>query len=431
MPESSGDGEPSWERSWTRRRLLGALTGGGLGAGGIWYANRQFLDTLPDNVIVPPGGESSDLGPDPLFGSSIAVSDDGTTTIIGDLEREEAYVFGQDSGEWAQRAKFTPRDLRVEDIRISGFGRSAAISADGTTALVGAAPGFVSEGGGAALAFTEEAEEWSLQANLKTLLPRETYPHFGESVALSADGSLAIIGAPISGAGLVFVCFRAEGEWRVQTKLTAEDGEGRDGEVVADTFGGAVALSRDGTTAIIGAHHDDNHNGEHAGAAYVFTRTNGGWTQQAKLTAASGTENHYFGVRVAVSGDGTTALVGDAPDSGYPTCLVFERTEDGWVRQGNFEMAGPREYADFAVSDTGTTVVIPGPSATYVYDQIEGVWELRSKLPPPNGVTNVTTSYGSVAVSGDGTTALINATQDDEGTAVYSVELGDSDGTPQ
>jgi len=425
MSESPGDDDPSRERFWTRRRLLGALAGGGLGAGGIWYANRRFLDTLPDNVIAPDEASGK-------FGNSLAVSDDGTTTIIGDPEKEEAYVFGQASGEWTQRAKFTTTDLWAEDIRIEGFGRSVAISADGTTALVGAPGdwGAIDERGEKVFVFTEEEGSWSRQATLTTP-PEEHNLHLGESVALSGDGSLAIMSAPTSGPtpeteeGRVYVWSRAEGEWRLQTKLTAEDGEDR------DFFGGAVALSRDGTTAIIGADGDDNHNGKFAGAAYVFTRTNDAWTQQAKLTSTSGTGFNHFGDRVAVSGDGTTALVGDSlHDFELTSCLVFERTETGWDRQVNFQMGGPKRASDFAVSDAGTRVVIPGDSATHVFDRTVGeLWGRRSKLPPPNGVSNGG-FRGTVAVSGDGTTAIINATQNGEG-AVYSVELGDSDAPPQ
>ena len=47
-----------------------------------------------------------------------------------------------------------------------------------------------------------------------------------------------------------------------------------------------------------------------AGAAYVYTRAGGTWTQQRELTAADGASGDRFGYSVALSGDGTTALVG-------------------------------------------------------------------------------------------------------------------------
>lgn len=81
-----------------------------------------------------------------------------------------------------------------------------------------------------------------------------------------------------------------------QAKLTASDG------AAGDNFGVGVAIS--GDTLVVGAFADD----AGAGSAYVYTRTGGVWTQQAKLTAADGVDEDQFGISVAVSGD--TAVVG-------------------------------------------------------------------------------------------------------------------------
>jgi len=75
-----------------------------------------------------------------------------------------------------------------------------------------------------------------------------------------------------------------------------------------------VALAGDGNTAIMGG-PDDNHCPDFAdnclgavGAVWVFTRSNGIWTQQAKLPTAAGTPSQ--GSAVAISADSSTALVG-------------------------------------------------------------------------------------------------------------------------
>lgn len=89
-----------------------------------------------------------------------------------------------------------------------------------------------------------------------------------------------------------------------QAKLVPDD-SGSD-----DIFGNTVAISNDGSTAIIGAVNDEDPNGADAGAAYVFSQANSGWQQQTKLTADDGTEQDYFGSAVAVSNDGSTAIFG-------------------------------------------------------------------------------------------------------------------------
>jgi hypothetical protein len=111
-------------------------------------------------------------------------------------------------------------------------------------------------------------------------------------------------------------------------KLTASDA------AAGDYFGVSVSVSRD--TAVIGAWGDD----AGMGSAYVFTRTAGVWTEQAKLTASDMAAGDTFGESVSVSGD--TALIGaDADDdggsasgsayvfSGFAGVLFFDGFESG------------------------------------------------------------------------------------------------------
>ncbi|HEX5690892.1 MAG TPA: FG-GAP repeat protein, partial [Roseiflexaceae bacterium] len=79
-----------------------------------------------------------------------------------------------------------------------------------------------------------------------------------------------------------------------QQKLTAADGEARDG------FGQAVALS--GTTAVIGAPTDDV-TATNQGSVYVFVRNGQTWTLQGRLTAQDGATDDQFGHAVALDGD--------------------------------------------------------------------------------------------------------------------------------
>ncbi len=72
-----------------------------------------------------------------------------------------------------------------------------------------------------------------------------------------------------------------------QAKLTASDG------AADDYFGFSVAISGDGSTAVIGARDDDDR-GSISGSAYVFTRSGSSWTQQAKLTASDGAADSTF-----------------------------------------------------------------------------------------------------------------------------------------
>ena len=127
----------------------------------------------------------------------------------------------------------------------------------------------------------------------------------------SADGSIAIVGGPFddsnSGAAWVFVCSGAV--WTQQGAKLA--GAGVVGKARQGT---SVALSADGSTAILGGVEDNSY----TGAAWVFTRSNGTWTQQGgKLvgTGATPADSTFFGSSVALSADGNTALIGGSGDN--------------------------------------------------------------------------------------------------------------------
>lgn len=91
-------------------------------------------------------------------------------------------------------------------------------------------------------------------------------------------------------------------------KIVPDDGDN------GDRFGGSVAVSSDGTTALVGAVNDRDPHGDRAGSAYVFDSSGGSWSQQAKITADDGDSDDEFGNSVALSSDGTTALIGASGD---------------------------------------------------------------------------------------------------------------------
>src|SRR5215217_3907873 len=85
-----------------------------------------------------------------------------------------------------------------------------------------------------------------------------------------------------------------------QAKLFQSDGAND------DRFGTAIAIS--GDTAVVGTVYDDFGTSIDQGSAYVFVRSGGTWTFQAKLSASDGASSDRFGWRVAISGE--TILVG-------------------------------------------------------------------------------------------------------------------------
>jgi uncharacterized protein YdbL (DUF1318 family) len=105
------------------------------------------------------------------------------------------------------------------------------------------------------------------------------------------------------------------------------------GAVGSGYQGYSIALSSDGNTAVVGGPGDN----AFAGAAWVYTRSDGVWTQQgAKLVVTGGVGNAEQGYSVALSSDGNTAIVGGPTDNANAgAAWVFTRSGGVWTQQGN------------------------------------------------------------------------------------------------
>jgi hypothetical protein len=101
--------------------------------------------------------------------------------------------------------------------------------------------------------------------------------------------------------------------------------------------GFSVALSADSNTAIVGGPDDNSSNNTPVGAAWVYTRSGGVWTQQGnKLvgTDAVGVGGPAQGSSVALSADGNTAIVGGPDDNGSTGAVwVYTRSGGVWTQQ--------------------------------------------------------------------------------------------------
>ena len=190
---------------------------------------------------------------------------------------------------------------------------------------------------------------------------KETYDYFGGSVAISGDGNTAIAGAFFestggSAAGAAYIFTRSGTTWTQQAKIQASDKQ------ASDYFGVSVSISGDGNTALVGSTGEDT-GGSDAGAAYIFTRSGTTWTQQAKIQASDKQATDRFGVSVSISGDGNTAIVGasyeDTGGSAAGAAYIFTRSGTTWTQQAKIQ-ASDKQAGDFF----GTSVSISGDGNT-------------------------------------------------------------------
>jgi hypothetical protein len=400
-------------------------------SGAVYVFVRNGNNWSQQAYIKPSNTQTSDK-----FGFSVALSGDGNTVAVGATLEDSnargingsqadnsadasgaAYVFVRNGSRWTQQVYIKASNADAGD----QFGWSVALDQDGSTLAVGAQ----TEGGaaigvngdqadnsagdaGAVYVFARSGTAWTQQAYVKAS-NAQAGDRFGFSVTLSGDGNTLAAGsydedgsakgvngasdegAPNSGAAYVYV--RRGGMWTHEAYVKASN------TVRNIALGSAVALSRDGSTLAVGAVDETNltrgidgdqastpDNAVSAGAIYVFGRANGGWRQQAYIKSFNIGPTDLFGIRMALSGDGSVLAAG-APG------------QNGGGRGFN---ANPE---DFTAPESG---------AVYIFRRAAGKWSQHAYVKAPN--SDAYDQFGSgVALSGNGAVLAVAANGEDGG----------------
>ena len=314
--------------------------------------------------------------------TAVATSSDGTTVLIATgavgNNPSAAYVFHVSSPRaWASPATPTAKLTNAADP--TGFGSGVALSSDGTTALAG-------DLGGADVFHVATAASWRDSSRpTATLVADPVGAEAGGlsiAVALSADGTTALIGATslhtFFGAAYVFRAAAADA-W---VSSTTPDAVLTDGlaSLFGDGFGGAVALSPNGMTALVGA---PNLAFGPAGAAYFFhVPSPDAWTSTANPDAMAGQHGSrksgkVLGWSVALSEEGT-ALVGGPSvlgKAGAADVVHIAGSDESWgvgtdsrARLTNAASPpGDLFGASVGLSADGTTALVSSVRATFIF----------------------------------------------------------------
>jgi hypothetical protein len=314
-------------------------------SGGVWTRQgNKLVGTGAGQPLLPPGQ-----------GMSVALSADGNTAIIGGWGSEGAWVFTRSGGAWTQQGK---KLVGTDAMGSARQGTSVALSADGKTAIVG---GWSDNNKiGAAWVFTRSGGVWIQQGKKLVGTDAVGSARQGMSVALSADGNTVIVGGPgdnpwdrsvpfgLGPAGAAWVFTRTGNVWTQQgNKLVGTGAVARQGT--------SVALSADGNIAILGGFAEDG------GVASVFTRNGGQWTPDKKLigTGAVGKS----APAVAVSADGSIVMIGGSNDNGgVGAAWVFMRSGGYWTQDKNLVGTAAVGKSAPSVASAADSIVVVGRS---------------------------------------------------------------------
>ena len=429
--------------------------------------------------------KASNTGAGDHFGSAVAISgelvvvgapgEDSNATGVNGTQGDgadssgAAYIFERVGGVWIQQAYLKASNAGAND----GFGGSVAIS--GELVVVGAEredsaatgvdgnQGDAAPDSGAAYVFERVGGVWSEAAYLKA---SNTDPddRFGVSVGIS--GELVVVGAyrersqatGVNGnegnniapnAGAAYLFERVGGVWSQRAYLKASNAG------TQDYFGWSVAIS--GELVVVGAYWESSNatgvNGDEsdnsltqAGAAYIFERAGGAWSQQAYLKASNTGFGDWFGWSVAISGElvvvgarqessRATGINGDESDNDAAhagAAYIFERDGGLWTQQA-FVKASNAEADDhfgYSVAISGELVVVgargensaswgingpqisgaPGSGAVYIFERFAGVWSQQTFLKASNpGIFD----YFGEAVGISGELVVVGALNED------------------
>jgi hypothetical protein len=294
-------------------------------------------------------------------------------------------------------------------------GSAAALSADGNTAIVGGR--FDNSNNGAVWFFTRSGGSWTQQGPKLVGSGAVGPASLGFQVAISADGNTSITSGYTDnmGAGAAWIFIRDSGAWVQQgPKLFGT------GAASAGFQGTGVALSADGNTAIVGSQNDGT-----SGATWVFTRSNGVWSQQGlKLVGTGATGNAGQGTSVALSADGNTLLIGGSFDnSSMGAAWVFTRSGSTWTQQGS-KLVGTggtavaQQAAAVALSADGNTAILGGPAdnsiagAVWVFTRSGSTWSQQGSKLVGTGAVPPSNLGAKVALSSDGNSLIVGGYSD-------------------
>jgi len=354
-------------------------------------------------------------------GYSVALSGDGNTALVGDLDVNSYYgsvdIYNRKNGSvWSL---LTTLPSPTDNTANSYFGNSVSLSADGLTALVGS-PYDNSRAGSATAFILDSTQGW---IELGKLVPETIIgeAEVGSSVDLSADGTTACIGGPDdnddTGATWIYKKDYAGVFVPSSSKLVGTNPE------TNANMGYSCALNGDCTTMISGAPNAASHYGK---AIVFILDSSAGWVQQIVLTPhqPNGVENDngpYFGISVDLDASGNVAVIAASNNNGGDGAVwVYVRTNGNtWNWQQTLGASSGIGFGDSVqINAAGTLIAVsapfssdangnyPGAAILFALDA-SGNWYQSGNFLIPN-TESETDSY-DIAMSEDGQTVLIGA----------------------
>lgn len=295
------------------------------------------------------------------FGRSVAISDDGTRVIVGAEDPlgsgpavGHVRVLEYDGTDWVQIGG------DVDAGSIEGY--SVAISATGDTVAIGDPFYWSSDGpqAGQVRIYRYNGTSW-VQIGSQ-LIGGDQYDRFGFSVSLSSSGGRLAVGSERSG-GTNNIGHTSIYEFNGTNWIQL--GSNINGEANNDLSGTSVKLSASGSHVVIGAVDNDG-SANNAGHARVYTYNGTTWTQLGNdIDGEAATDRSGWSVSISANGQrvaiGARANDGTAAGAGHARVYEYRTTSSTWVQLGgdiDGEAGGDLSGISLDISHDGSRVAI-------------------------------------------------------------------------
>ena len=296
------------------------------------------------------------------MGISVSLNSTGLILAAGGINRVRIYQYSNST--WSQLGA---------DI-IDAAGSSISISSDGMTFASGN-PGAYINGGentGRTRIYTYINSTWTQLG--QDLLGEAASNRSGFSLALSADGTIVVIGAHYNDGtnsnGTIRYMSGHARIYKYANSTWTQLGQDIDGEISYDMSGWSVDISDDGTVVAIGAPRNTTGATTYNGHARVYKYANSTWTKLGQdidgraIWAQSGNA-------VSLSADGYTLAIGSSfaaglggeTDRGY--AVVYKYNGTTWSMVGSYiegQAAGNQFGFALALNSDGTILSVGSPN---------------------------------------------------------------------
>lgn len=343
------------------------------------------------------------------YGTAVAMSGNGEYVAVSssysNIVGSKVYVYRVSSGLWERQATIIPTSPNA-----LAFGQSLALSTDGALLIIGD-PLDTADGASAGTCYIYQriSMAWSLLTKIDISDPAAG-KLYGNSVAINEDATIIAVGSPSSigsgyaGSVYVFSLNRLTYAWSQSAKILQQ------GNIQNTLFGNAIDISADGKYLAIGAPSSNQ--------AHIYNNVNNAWVKQFTLFPTNAPAQSRFGTNVKISGDGNFCLVCDPTGGVGGYIIAYGKSGTNWVQlqliNETVQNIGNRFGQSIAISFDGTKCVVGADGVnqstgrTYAYNRNGLAYDEDAVFGPSDIAGGIRFGYAT-SMSSDGATTISSA----------------------